>query len=293
MAEQPRLSATVENAPSIDLRALWKHVKTHLGMVLLVVVLVEGLVVAATGLTRERQKAFALVRLGEVQGAGAGTQGAVIERLKAEMSGVMDDPVQLRRIAPGERKALREDGIALPVTIELRPAGTVLLVAERDSPEQARVAVGQVMQRLLQLSSDGVARVLGERREHIDLLGRSIAELDEEIRRLTASGGARQGQWPAMVQWSKAASLTKLLELRGDLQGRLILAKVELAQKTIMPLVLAEPVATSPPYQPRWPRNLAYGLLFGVPFGLLVVALRGTLLQLARPGRAAEGVSVP
>lgn len=283
MAEQPCSPVAVENAPSIDLRALWHYVKTHLGVVLLVIVLVEGLVVVAMALTGERQKAFALVRLGEVQGAGAGAQGAVIERLKAELAGVMDDSFQFRELLAGDKNDLKGTGIMLPVTLELRPAGTVLLMAEGDSPEQAKAMVRQVMQRLLQLSAEGVERVLGERRERIDLMLRSIAELDEEVSKLTAGGGAHEGQWPAMVQWSKGASLSKLLELRGDLQGRVILAKVELAQKTIMPMVLAEPVATSPPFQPRWPRNLVYGLLFGVPFGLMAVALSGVIRQLGQP----------
>lgn len=290
MSDWPRNGPAECQCPSVDVAELGTYILARLRYVLYVLVLVELMVAAATALTGERYKAFALVQLGQVRGVAPGVQGAMLERYKDELAAFAADPVQMQMLSAGDKSVLKETGLRLPVTFDVRPSGTVLLQTEDDTPETAQANMTRAVQRLLQLSSAAYEIAILERREHITLLKRSIGDLDAEIRALTRDVVSGQGQWSPLAQWSMAAGLSKLVELRGDLQGRLIVAEVEIAQNTIKPVVLTEPVVDTRPYKPRWLRNLGFGLLFGVPFGFFVVALLGVLLQVGRT-RACSGAA--
>lgn len=95
MSDWPRNGPAECQCPSVDVAELGTYILARLRYVLYVLVLVELMVAAATALTGERYKAFALVQLGQVRGVAPGVQGAMLERYKDELAAFAADPVQM------------------------------------------------------------------------------------------------------------------------------------------------------------------------------------------------------
>lgn len=248
------------NEFSIDLQELKQFVCSRLWLVFAIILAVEALLGMASTLTTKGYRAEMLIRMGRSVNLDAGAQGGVIKRVRQEMA-------------------------SLPVTLEPRPNGTVMITAEGDSPEQATPLVQRVSERLMDYDGQALERSTALQHERIKFVEDSIGQLDAEIRSLMAIVSSNRVSENVVGQLGDSMSLKHLLELRHELRSKLVKDKAAMIENCGPAYVIEGPAAQAKLFRPKWLRNLALGAVFGLVFGFFVVGLMGVFRQLGAQAR--------
>jgi hypothetical protein len=245
----------------MDTRTLRTLILGRLWIVAATLVLVEGLIAGVTWIVSEQYQARSLVRLGKVEGADLGAQGAVVDQVQMEL----EDQAQVK--------------------VTARPYGIVLVTADASTPAEAVTMATDVTNLLVSRSKAAIELTLRERKAAVEALKASVEDVDLQIKAVTGDELKRAGAGNAFVQYMTASQLKELFDLRTNVRRQLQQAEVDLIRSVTDPTVLWEIKAPTVPFRPRWTRNLVVGAIFGIGFGVALAMLLAVLQQAPAVGR--------
>lgn len=248
------------NEFGIDLRELKQFVYSRLWLVLAIILVVEALMGMACALATKGFRAEMLIRMGRSVGADAGSQGGVVKKVRVEMA-------------------------QLPVTLEPRPNGTVMVTAEGDSSGEATALVLRVSSVLMDYDGKALESVVALQKERIKFVEDSIAQVDAEIREQMALMSTGRENRDVVERLGASMNVKDLFEFRHELRNKLIKENAAFFDNFSPAKVIVEPADQAKIFRPNWQRNLSLGATFGLVFGLFVVGLQGVFRQLVARAR--------
>ena len=254
---------------TVDVRELLHFILAKYYVVLAMVVVVEAVMGIGGMLASSSYRAEGFVRMGSV----SESMGSVSESM-GSVSGSNDVPVAGLALAQTRSEFSRP---AKKVSFYPRPAGTVLVVADANTAEEALSLVTQASEKLVAASSHIIKEVTGRTRKLHDLLRSQIQEVNRRIDELNQRFGENSnlGLQSMLVD----RRVLDLMEQRGLLSTRIAKIEERLVNDVVPPKILKEPILSVQQIRPHWGRNFLLGAIFGVVFGCFVIALVGLFRQ--------------
>lgn len=243
------------NEFGIDLRELKQFVHSRFWLVLAIILVVEALMGVACALATKGFKAEMLIRMGRSVDVDAGIQGGVVKKVRLEMA-------------------------QLPVTLEPRPSGTVMITAEGDSSEEATALVRRVSSVLMDYDGKALESAVALQQARIKFMEDSIVQADAEIRDQMALMSTGRENRDVVERLGASMNVKDLFEFRHELRSKLIKENAAFFDNFSTARVIVEPGDQAKIFRPNWRRNLSLGAAFGLVFGLFVVGLQGVFRQL-------------